>query len=317
MSRTSSSDLEAPVRSRTGLGLAILILAALALAVEFWMFPALRFWEKPNDPMQQGVAAFRKGDYETAIAAFNVAIERNPRLVPAYNFRGNSYRMMNKFDLALADFNKAVQLAPAEAGGYYHRGLVYLARKEYQQAIEDFSATVKRNPTYAPAFSNRGVSYRYLGQIDKAFADFDESVRLAPKESTAYVVRGYSFSIKGEYAKAVADFNQAIAVEPDNSRGYNSLAWLQATCPRDEFRDGRRALEHANKACQLTDWSDYRSLDTLAAAYAETGDFEQARKWQEHCIAMKSLPAESVDDYKSRLALYQDKKPFRMIDKQP
>ena len=89
---------------------------------------------------------------------------------------------------------------------------------------------------------------------------------------------------------------------------YNQLAWLLATCPEARYRDGRHAVELATKACELSEWQ-YNHVDTLAAAYAEAGDFEQAVRWQQMAIEMASDSGR--DDYRSRLALYKSGKPYR------
>jgi Flp pilus assembly protein TadD len=84
---------------------------------------------------------------------------------------------------------------------------------------------------------------------------------------------------------------------------------LQATCPDDAFRDGAQAVKNATKACELTDWKIYEDLGTLAAAYAEAGDYGEAAKWDEK--ALELAPAGEKDDYRSRLALCKANKPYR------
>jgi len=93
----------------------------------------------------------------------------------------------------------------------------------------------------------------------------------------------------------------------------NSLAWLQATCPIAEFRDGAKAVENATKACELTDWKNFSYVDALAASYAEVGDFDSAVKWQKNAIDLlaEDTSVELRSAYESRLDLYQSGKPYR------
>jgi non-specific serine/threonine protein kinase/serine/threonine-protein kinase len=92
----------------------------------------------------------------------------------------------------------------------------------------------------------------------------------------------------------------------------HGLAWLQATYPLAELRDGTEAIKNATRACELTNWEEGSSIDTLAAAYAEAGDFESAVKWQEKAIALVSDPWRHMLDagMKARLELYRAHKPY-------
>ena len=97
------------------------------------------------------------------------------------------------------------------------------------------------------------------------------------------------------------------------ARSSNSLAWGQVISPTAAARDGAKAVKNANQACELTNWENYMYLDTLAAAYAEAGDFAAAVKWQQKTIELlpEFEPPASRADYDARLKLYQSGQPYR------
>jgi WD40 repeat protein/serine/threonine protein kinase/tetratricopeptide (TPR) repeat protein len=93
----------------------------------------------------------------------------------------------------------------------------------------------------------------------------------------------------------------------------NNLAWLQATSPVADLRNGTQAIEYATKACELTKWKNANYVDTLAAAYCEAGDFKSAVKWQKEALNLltEKEPAGRQADFEARLKLYQSGKPYR------
>ena len=91
---------------------------------------------------------------------------------------------------------------------------------------------------------------------------------------------------------------------------YDGRAWLWATCPNAVFRSGKQAVASATRACELTDWKVAKYRDTLAAAYADTGDFGKAVEWQQKANALDTDTAyrKKGEDW---LKLYKEKKPYR------
>ena len=126
---------------------------------------------------------------------------------------------------------------------------------------------------------------------------------------------------KGEYDEAIADFNRVLAIDLeypqlcDNPQLYNILAWFYANCPDAKFRDGKKAVENASKAYQLGGGKNWSIVGTVAAAYAEKGDFKKALEWQAKAIELaatdKSVKDEDKAKARSRLELYKQNKPYR------
>jgi len=115
--------------------------------------------------------------------------------------------------------------------------------------------------------------------------------------------------LKGEKDNMMQDLDKAIEVSPEDSPVWSIRAWLLATFTNADHRDGKLAVAAATRAMELPMWSEFRVFDVLAAAYAESGDFEQAVKWQTKVVSM--LPPTQRVDYESRLALYLERKPYR------
>jgi cytochrome c-type biogenesis protein CcmH/NrfG len=86
-----------------------------------------------------------------------------------------------------------------------------------------------------------------------------------------------------------------------------------ATCPEDRIRDGKRAVELAKRACELSSRGLATCVGTLAAAYAEAGDFEAASDTQRKALDMLSTKDPRLEQYRSRLALYVMHKPYREV----
>ncbi len=170
-------------------------------------------------------------------------------------------------------------------------------------------------PPDAPSFCRRGALYLSRKQFDQAIADFNSAIQLDPKFSNAYSNRGLARNHLLDYAAAAADYEQAIDLNPNDLYAHNDLAWLLATCPDDERRNGALALHHANRACELNGFGQWFCLGTLAAAYAEVGDFEEARTWARESLRL--APAEERPACSERLKLFKVQQPYRDLPNQP
>jgi serine/threonine-protein kinase len=146
--------------------------------------------------------------------------------------------------------------------------------------------------------------------LDKALADFNQAIQLNPNDAKSYTNRGLVYQAQGDYDKDLADDEQALLLDAKSITAYNNLAWLYATCPEASVRDGKKAVENATKAWDLSEGKSPYPLDTLAAACAEAGDFDNALKWERQYLQSSELSAADTANAQSRLTLYQDHQPY-------
>jgi tetratricopeptide (TPR) repeat protein len=174
------------------------------------------------------------------------------------------------------------------------------------------------------------VSLGWAGGIDDVKAgiaayhrgDYDETIRLCTEAiasgdlsqknlCVAYTFRGNAWRHKGDYDRALADYNKVIELDPTDDAGYDGAAWLLAVCPESKYRNGVKAVKLAKKAVELRDWSG--NIDTLAAAYAEAGRFQDAIKTEERAMAKLKQEGETkyLAEFEEHLSSYKAGKPWR------
>jgi tetratricopeptide (TPR) repeat protein len=267
----------------------------------------------PKDPwayQERAGICVRKNELDKAIADCTEAIRIDPTFVGAFRTRAQAWDGKKDHDKVIADCTEAIRLDPKDPWAYGERGSVWLEKREFDKAIADSDSAIKLDPRAAFAFKLRGCAWASKSDFDKAIADFNDAIRLDPSDAVAYFNRGSVWLDKKEYERAIANRDQAIRFDPNLGDAFQRRAWIWATCPHAEVRNGKRAVESATRACELTQWKEPFCLQALAVAFAEKGDFKKEIDWQGKANAL--FPEEeSRQRGEELIELYEQETPYR------
>jgi tetratricopeptide (TPR) repeat protein len=160
-------------------------------------------------------------------------------------------------------------------------------------------------------YAARGEEWMENLESAKAIAEFTRAIEIDSTFTMGLLLRAKAWKRRFDYNMAIADCAEAIRRDPQNPLPRQNLSWLLATCPERIFRDGDRAVREGTSACELTHWMDPECLNSLAAAYAESGDYESAVKWQTRAVDLLPRDSEARPVFRRRLFIYQVKHPYR------
>lgn len=295
-----------------------------------------------NALILQGEIYRNLGQLEEAVTSFDSATELVPQAASPYQNRGEIFRSQGKFDEAVKQFSKVLELQPGTLITLVHRAEAYLYADQPELALTDIELVLDKQPLIA-AHRIRADALSKLDRLDEAISEMEKLSEAVPNEPDLLMQLGLYYIVDaqpnkavdaysrvldidpenfsalrsradaylniGKHAEAIADFEKAVSIQPEDTSILNNLAWVLATSPEDDLRDGKRAIELATKACELTEFKTPHILSTLAATYAETGDFETAIKWSQKSVELDD--PEHADQLKKELESYQEGKPWR------
>lgn len=311
-------DLEAAIEAdpedaslQEALGLALMMDDKLEASLEAFDRAIKLDPDSSGALLQRARVRAMKGDRPEAIADLDKAIRLAPDEAIPLVLRARIHQQAGDSERAAADLERVLAKRPDHPAALELRGLIAAERNDYPAAIRDFRKLVVQKPDDAVLMGQLAMLYLAAKQPRQAIKRFTRSIELDEKNFASWRGRSDAEISIGDHTSARADLEKALELQPDDSGVLNNLAWLLATSPDDAIRDGKRAIELARKACEETTWKQPHIISTLAASYAETGDFEEARKYSRQAVESENDSPEVKKQLEGELASYVAEKPWR------
>lgn len=214
---------------------------------------------------------------------------------------------------ALVLWRKALAIDPNDARVQNGLGLSLYIQGDVQDSFEHLRQAIRINPQFVESRFNLGKFLLQQGHPEEALPELQHTLQLRPKFPPGEEALATALQSLGNSAEALAHWREALALEPKSITALSGAAWLLATAPDANTRNGAEAVTLAESANEISSGKNPEVLDTLAAAYAEAGDFVKARATANRAL---DLSVEQRDKalsaaIRGRILLYADGKPFR------
>ena len=239
--------------------------------------------------------------------------------------RAGVYFEMKETDKALEDIEQAIKLQPHAGPAAFDESRDSgsdQSRRSGDCAVS--KSCCRLAPNNEQILNRLGTFYLIANRPRKSIETASQILKGDPDNYGALRFRADAYLNIGKHAEAIADFDKAYTLKEDDESLLNNFAWVLATSPDDKVRDGARALKLATKAAESSGYETPHILSTLAAAYAETGDFENAAKWSQKAVELSQKIVDEAkpeddkaklqadrDQLKKELDSYHERKPTR------
>ena len=263
--------------------------------------------------VERGVFQYNLKHYNEAFRDLERAIELGTRSIYVGLAKGTMLMDRKALDEAETEFRNVIQLDSKNVGAFISIGTIQLMRSQPAEAVKTFSHALQLEAENPDAYGGRASAYMGLGENKAAIKDLNNAIRVDPSKSENYRNRATVCSYLNEWPQAIEDIGTAVRLAPNDTDAQVTRAWMLSTCPDAKLRDGTKAIESATRACELTQWKAAHPIAALAAAYAETGDFNKAVKWQQQAIALSPGNDAASRTYLSAMERYRERKPYHRL----
>jgi len=270
--------------------------------------------QSPENPLAYSLRArfhLFEEDAEAALADLDQALRFHPQDLNALMTRARVHLSLENLEAAKRDIDQALLLSPGLIQGILIRSLIAAEEGRLEQAIHDLQLLLQEDPDNSLWRLQLASYYIQDKRHTQAIRTLTRLLEDEPDNTMARHARADTLLTIGKHEEAIADYEILVQEDPENDAVLNNFAWVLATSPDDHLRDAPRALDLATQACELTDYDKAHILSTLAAAYAESGDFETAIKWSAKAVELGSDDEETDEQLRQELESYHQEKPWR------
>ncbi|PHS05455.1 MAG: hypothetical protein COA78_15320 [Blastopirellula sp.] len=292
--------LQAYARAFVGLGKFDDAIAQLDRSIEI----------NPKSPVTYLLRAQLKevsGDVKGAIKDIAQVLTLSPKSIQALMMRAQLYIKLKRPEDAEKDLDQVITIEPKFLEAQVLRSWVLDSQGKFNQVLAELKSLLEKSPDQ----SDLVLANAQLFQSQKAIQIYTLLVEAAPDNWKALYGRSDTYLALGQHKEAIAGYAAALKLKKDESNLLNNYAWVLATSPNKDVRNGEKAIELAVKACEVTEYKEPHILSTLAAAYAEAGNFDKAKEWATKAVDLVEEDDKNAEQLSKELESYKQEKPWR------
>jgi tetratricopeptide (TPR) repeat protein len=258
-----------------------------------------------------GALLAAEGELAAARQHFTAALDRDPRYAGAHYNLALALELDGQFAEAGRHFAEAVSAAPDDADARHHLGVALIRQGQYDEARPHLAEAVRLRPRAAAFHDSLGLALEALGQTEAALAEYRQAVALDADRARSHANVALLLRARGEADAAADEYRAALHINPGWPDAARRTAWVLATHPEARMRNGFLAAHLARQACQAAGSPGPESLDTLAAAQAEQGQFAAAARMAAEARAAAAGKPDLARQIEARRRLYEQHQPYR------
>jgi Flp pilus assembly protein TadD len=271
--------------------------------------------DNPNAFVAQndlGFALLASGRADEALGYLQKAVQLEPDDVSAQKNLGGALLQKGRVDEAIIHYQDAVDLKPDDAGAHNNLGFALFRKGQVDGAIAQYETALQLQPDDEGVHHNLGLALFKKGQVDAAMLHYRKALQIKPDNAEVHNDLANALSKNGQVAEAIQHWQMALEIRPQYLPAQNNLAWALATDPDASLRNGAKAVQLAQQANKLSGGKNLLMLRTLAAAYAEAGQFTNALMTAGQALQLAATESnfQMINSLETQMKLYEAGQPF-------